>query len=440
MHKLNQRNIINRLNTSRINSETKQSSKQILESLVGICSAFDDVCILSSNNSPNSSKNIFAGIGSLKTVKSDPAQDSFEVLNTQISNSGNWWLGHFAYDLKNEIELLKSENSDNVGFPNLSFFSPEFVIQLEKDQLTIESYGKKSASELFDITPTKKSISTTISIQARTTKDAYIKNVTQLLSHIQKGDIYEINYCIEFFAIDVSIDPGELFLKLNSLTEAPFSALYKNDNNWLICGSPERFIEKKGTKISSQPIKGTRPRGKTNEEDNLLKIELLNDPKERSENVMIVDIVRNDLSRSAQKGTVKVEELFGIHTFKNVHQMISTISCELDSATNPIEAIKNAFPMGSMTGAPKVKAMELAEKFENVKRGLYSGALGYFTPTMDFDFNVIIRSIQYNSKTGYLSLMVGSAITANSIPEKEYDECLVKAETLFQALGVFINE
>ena len=440
MHKLNQRNIINRLNTSRINSETKQSSKQILESLVGICSAFDDVCILSSNNSPNSSKNIFAGIGSLKTVKSDPAQDSFEVLNTQISNSGNWWLGHFAYDLKNEIELLKSENSDNVGFPNLSFFSPEFVIQLEKDQLTIESYGKKSASELFDITPTKKSISTTISIQARTTKDAYIKNVTQLLSHIQKGDIYEINYCIEFFAIDVSIDPGELFLKLNSLTEAPFSALYKNDNNWLICGSPERFIEKKGTKISSQPIKGTRPRGKTNEEDNLLKIELLNDPKERSENVMIVDIVRNDLSRSAQKGTVKVEELFGIHTFKNVHQMISTISCELDSATNPIEAIKNTFPMGSMTGAPKVKAMELAEKFENVKRGLYSGALGYFTPTMDFDFNVIIRSIQYNSKTGYLSLMVGSAITANSIPEKEYDECLVKAETLFQALGVFINE
>ena len=440
MHKLNQKNIINRLNTSRINSETKQSSKQILENLVGICSAFDDVCILSSNNSPNSSKNIFAGIGSLKTVKSDPAQDSFEVLNTQISKSGNWWLGHFAYDLKNEIELLKSENSDNVGFPNLSFFSPEFVIQLEKDQLTIESYGKKSASELFDITPTKKSISTTISIQARTTKEAYIKNVTQLLSHIQKGDIYEINYCIEFFAIDVSIDPGELFLKLNSLTEAPFSALYKNDNNWLICGSPERFIEKKGTKISSQPIKGTRPRGKTNEEDNLLKIELLNDPKERSENVMIVDIVRNDLSRSAQKGTVKVEELFGIHTFKNVHQMISTISCELDSATNPIEAIKNTFPMGSMTGAPKVKAMELAEKFENVKRGLYSGALGYFTPTMDFDFNVIIRSIQYNSKTGYLSLMVGSAITANSIPEKEYDECLVKAETLFQALGVFINE
>ena len=440
MHKLNKRNIINRLYTSRINSETKQSSKQILESLVGICSAFEDVCILSSNNSPNSSKNIFAGIGSLKTVKSDPAQDSFEVLNTQISKSGNWWLGHFAYDLKNEIELLKSENSDNVGFPTLSFFNPEFVIQLEKEQLTIESYGKKSASELFDITPTKKSISTTISIQARTTKEAYIKNVTQLLSHIQKGDIYEINYCIEFFAIDVSIDPGELFLKLNSLTEAPFSALYKNDNNWLICGSPERFIEKKGTKISSQPIKGTRPRGKTNEEDNLLKAELLNDPKERSENVMIVDIVRNDLSRSAQKGTVKVEELFGIHTFKNVHQMISTISCELDSATNPIEAIKNAFPMGSMTGAPKVKAMELAEKFENVKRGLYAGALGYFTPTMDFDFNVIIRSIQYNSKTGYLSLMVGSAITANSIPEKEYDECLVKAETLFQALGVFINE
>lgn len=440
MHKLNQRNIINRLNTSRISSETKQSSKQILENLVGICSAFDDVCILSSNNSHNSSKNIFAGIGSLKTVKSDPAQDSFEVLNTQISKSRNWWLGHFAYDLKNEIELLKSENSDNVGFPTLSFFNPEFVIQLEKDQLTIESYGKKSASEFFDITPTKKSISTTISIQARTTKDAYIKNVTQLLSHIQKGDIYEINYCIEFFAIDVSIDPGELFLKLNSLTEAPFSALYKNDNNWLICGSPERFIEKKGTKISSQPIKGTRPRGKTNEEDNLLKVELLNDPKERSENVMIVDIVRNDLSRSAQKGTVKVEELFGIHTFKNVHQMISTISCELDSATNPIEAIKNAFPMGSMTGAPKVKAMELAEKFENVKRGLYAGALGYFTPTMDFDFNVIIRSIQYNSKKGYLSLMVGSAITANSIPEKEYDECLVKAKTLFQALGVFINE
>jgi len=305
--------------------------------------------------------------------------------------------------------------------------------------MKIISNGNKNAREIFQNNFSEKKTVTRIHMQARTSREEYISNAKKLIEHIHCGDIYEVNYCIEFFAENVSVDPSSLFLKLNELTQAPFSCLYKNGEHWLICASPERFLHKKGSCIISQPIKGTRARGKTFEEDEKLKMELFLDEKERSENVMIVDLVRNDLSKSAKKNSVKVEELFGIHSFKSVHQMISTVRAELRNDVHPVDAIRNAFPMGSMTGAPKIKAMELIDEFENVKRGLYSGAVGYFTPDLDFDFNVVIRSIQYNSKTGYLSFMVGSALTANADPEKEYEECLLKAKTLFESIDAALS-
>jgi para-aminobenzoate synthetase component 1 len=393
----------------------------------------------SSGNSPDNFS-FLGAFGSIRNFDAGVTENNFEKLKSFLSSEHAYYFGHFSYDLKNEIELLSSAHTDGIGFSKMHFFIPEIMIKINGGKILVGTPGKKAGAEKFlsgisnlSIPPSNSAIK---NLHARTSKSEYISNAQQLISHIERGDIYEINYCIEFFAENVSIDPAALFIRLNSISEAPFSCLYKNGDQWLICASPERFLQKKGSRIISQPIKGTRPRGKTPEADEELKKELFLDPKERSENVMIVDLVRNDLSKSAKKGSVKVDELFGIYSFKSVHQMVSTVSAELDEQIHPVDAIRNAFPMGSMTGAPKVSAMKLAEEFENMKRGLYSGAVGYFTPELDFDFNVVIRSIQYHSKTGYLSLMVGSALTANANPEKEYEECLLKAKKLFESLGV----
>jgi para-aminobenzoate synthetase component 1 len=207
------------------------------------------------------------------------------------------------------------------------------------------------------------------------------------------------------------------------------------NNQYIISASPERFLAKRGRQLISQPIKGTAKRSANLAEDEQLKLSLKNHPKEQQENVMIVDLVRNDLTRSAVAGTVKVEELFGIYSFEQVHQMISTVTCLKADDVSDVEAIRNTFPMGSMTGAPKVNAMRLMEKYERSKRGVYSGAVGYFSPDGDFDFNVIIRTILYNAATQYLSFQVGSAITHSADAENEYQECLLKAKAILEVLG-----
>jgi para-aminobenzoate synthetase component I len=243
-----------------------------------------------------------------------------------------------------------------------------------------------------------------------------------------------MNYCIEFYG-EAKIDPADTFLLLNRNNPAPFSCFYRYNNKYLLSSSPERFLAKRGQTLVSQPIKGTIKRGCTPEEDQALKDQLFHDPKERSENVMIVDLVRNDLSRTARDGSVKVKELFGIYTYTYVHQMISTIESTLGENVHFTDAIRECFPMGSMTGAPKVRAMQIIEACEATRRGLYSGAVGYISPTRDFDFNVIIRSILYNGDDQYVSFMAGSAITAASDPEKEFSECLLKAASMAKTLN-----
>jgi para-aminobenzoate synthetase component I len=411
-------------------------SESVPSSLYELFTAHEVGILLQDNGAAASAFEWMAGFGAEKEFIAKETGNTFDALQ-QFLNGEKTAFGHFSYDLKNEIESLSSMHFSGIEFPAAYFFIPGMTAVKTKGK-AVESGNAELLKKLQNVSPAeKKEIQpATFTLQERTTKENYISTVRSILGHIHRGDIYEINYCIEFYAEKVTIDPVAVYRKLNALCEAPFSVLYKYHDQWLLCASPERFLKKTGSRLISQPIKGTRPRGKDAEEDARLKEELFHDPKERSENVMIVDLVRNDLSRSAKKGSVKVEELFGIHSFKNVHQMVSTVTAELEEKIHPAEAIKHAFPMGSMTGAPKIRAMQLSEAFENMKRGLYSGAVGYFTPQMDFDFNVVIRSIQYNAKTGYLSLMVGSAITANSDPEKEYAECLVKAKTLFQALGV----
>ncbi len=356
---------------------------------------------------------------------------SFEALD----KSNDWFFGFLSYDLKNKIEELHSCNHDGLSFPELLFFQPRYVFELRGKELRIGSLNEGLTPDSINVQRPTSNVQRPIEVQQRSSRTDYLTKVNHILNHIKRGDIYEMNFCQEFFAENAQIDPVQIFKRLNEISHSPFSAFCRFGDKYLLSSSPERYLRKKGNKVLSQPIKGTRKRGSSDQEDKQLQKELALDEKERSENVMIVDLVRNDLSRVAKAGSVKVEELFGVYSFQQVHQMISTVSCELELGRRLSDIIKASFPMGSMTGAPKVRAMQLIEEYETTKRGLYSGAVGYITPNGDADLSVVIRSILYNASAKYLSFMAGSAITAGSRPEQEYEECLLKAKAMFQVLG-----
>jgi len=400
--------------------------------------------ILLNSNVNKTEKNLYhsydviAACQSVETMKAPP-NNCFNALKEFSLKFSDWKFGYMAYDLKNEIEKLDSNNFDGLHFPLIHFFVPKYVFCI-KDKLLIIEYLPQFSnedeietvySEICQTDCHEKTVRTSYTINQRVKKKEYTDTVKKIKQHIIKGDIYEMNYCMEFFAENVKIIPEELYLKLNQISPSPFSCFLKIENQYLISSSPERFLAKQNDKIISQPIKGTIRRGIDPLEDERLKKILEQNEKERAENIMIVDLVRNDLSKTAQIGSVQVEELCRIYSFQQVHQMISTITSHYNANKfDIVDVIRNAFPMGSMTGAPKIKAMELIEKYEKTKRGLYSGAVGYITPTHDFDFNVVIRSFQYNSTINYLSYMVGSAITFQSIPDDEYEECLLKAKSI----------
>lgn len=268
------------------------------------------------------------------------------------------------------------------------------------------------------------------------TKTSYIEKVKRLQRRIQLGDIYEINFCVEFFAENISINPFKTHALIEQHSGAPFSALAKHEDTWIISASPERFLKKTGDKLITQPMKGTAPRFLETDKDIASKNQLATSEKERAENCMAVDVARHDLSKIAKKGTVKVEELCGVYTFKTVHQMISTIACELNPETSLEEIIRATFPMASMTGAPKHRAMELIQEYESFDRNFYSGCMGQLDKNGDFDLAVLIRTIFWNEKTKRLSIPVGSAITHYSNPEQEWEECLVKVKFLKDLLGM----
>ncbi|MEM8906251.1 MAG: aminodeoxychorismate synthase component I [Bacteroidota bacterium] len=379
------------------------------------------------------------------TAEGKHKSDPFQQLRDFYERDPDWLFGYLTYDLKNSIEQLSSRNFDGLGFPEMHFFRPIYVFKLTAQSVHIYSKAQAPAVLFEQIIQSKTpkasetNLGGKIQLKARITEAEYLKTIETIQGHLHRGDLYELNFCQEFFADHCTIDPLELFRRLNRLSQAPFSAYYRLNNRYLLCASPERFLQKKGQQIISQPIKGTIKRGQTPRDDQQLKQTLLHSQKDRSENVMIVDLVRNDLAKSCIAGSIKVEELFGIYTFEQVHQMISTISGTLRPEVHFIDAIRNAFPMGSMTGAPKVRSMQLIEQYEKTKRGLYSGAIGYIDPHGDFDFNVVIRSIMYHAHRQYLSFQVGGAIVYDSIPEKEYEECLLKAKGILTAMDQLIE-
>lgn len=415
--------------------------EQFKHQLLSWSQQFREIVFLDSNSYPQeySSFDCLLAVDAFTSLKTD-FHNAFDDLKQYQSTTKDWLFGYLAYDLKNNVENLKSSNFDGLHFPDLFFFQPKKIFILKENKLEIQYLflcDDEVEDDFQEIIQTENNTFQTlnkIEIQQRISKELYIEKIAKMLAHIHEGDMYEANFCMEFFAEKAMINPLEKFQKLNAISQAPFSVFLKNNKQFLISASPERYLKKVGDKIISQPIKGTSKRFSDPVEDEISKQYLENDPKERAENIMITDLVRNDLSHTAQKGSVEVTELCRIYSFLQVHQMISTITSKIDAQYSPVDVLKTTFPMGSMTGAPKISVMKIIEDLEETKRGLYSGAVGYFTPSGDFDFNVVIRSILYNQENQYISFSVGSAITSLSNPEKEYEECLLKAKAMHKVL------
>ncbi len=402
---------------------------------------FREVVFLDSNRYPHKygSYDVVLAADAFTAIQTDYHQ-AFDDLKQYQQTTNDWLFGYLSYDLKNDTEALFSRNFDGLQFPELFFFQPKKLFLLKGNELEIcylNMCGDELEEDFINILNSQElrvKSQEPLQIRQRISKENYLLKVGQMLGHIHRGDIYEANFCMEFFAENAQIDPLAIYQKLNAISEPPFAVFLKNHRQYLLSASPERYLRRQGGKIISQPIKGTAKRSDDPAEDQAILSALAASAKERSENIMIVDLVRNDLSRTAAKDSVQVEELCGAYAFRQVHHLVSTVVSEIEFRTSGIEVIKDSFPMGSMTGAPKISAMEIIEKLEETKRGLYSGAVGYFTPGGDFDFNVVIRSILYNAQNRYVSFSVGSAITAEATPENEYEECLLKAKALFEVL------
>lgn len=368
------------------------------------------------------------------------AGKAFENLQQFTDKNKDWCFGHLGYDLKNETEELTSVNPDGIQMDDLVFFVPQILI-IQKNGVAEIGLHSQEHDAVFDsvtnsaVTIEKDAQAKAVTLHPRISKENWLEKIEQVKRHIAAGDVYELNLCQEFYAEHVHVRPLYLFNELCKTSQAPFSAFYRWHDKYLLSASPERFLRKQANRIISMPIKGTIRKSSNAEEDAALKAQLAGSEKDRAENVMIVDLVRNDLTRSAVTGTIQVDELFGIYSFAHVHHMISTVSARVKPGRGIAQILKNTFPMGSMTGAPKVMAMQLAENYEERKRGLYSGALGYITPEGDFDFNVVIRSILFNKSNGYLSVHTGGAIVYDSVPEEEYAECLLKLKGIEQVLA-----
>lgn len=378
----------------------------------------DCIVLLCNNQHQNAFPNLLA-LGKSEELINKPLEDLDNFLDKHKSVPV---LGFLNYNLKNNFEKLTTRKPQTIPFADSFFFVPQQVFK--GDNLSIFHHD--------DLTPKK---TQSLAVKCRTSREEYLSNVEKIKQHILDGDVYEINYCIEFYDEEVTIDPVGTFQELMNYSPTPFAVFLKHDGKYMLGASPERFIQRQGCKVTSQPIKGTSRRHADPEQDEASKKQLQNSKKEQAENLMIVDLVRNDLARSCKLGTIKVEKLFEVQSFKQVHQLVSTISAEVEEETPISSILKNAFPMGSMTGAPKIKAMELIDNYEDQARGLFSGSVGIIHENRDFDFNVVIRSIFYDQNSQKLAYSVGSAITLDSDPEQEYEECLLKAEAIQKILA-----
>lgn len=381
-------------------------------------------------------------LGAERTLRIDREdENTLEAMQQFLDeNQGDWVFAVLSYELKNTVEALSSERSDLMGFPVSVLTVPRTVIRFDRNGAEILR-GEEDEAALAAIEAWERGGSPQdpdapkIRMRPRWDEATYAQRWGRVQRHLRHGDIYEMNLCTTWVGDGPMPAPWNVFDRLQRRTQAPHGAFVRIDSCYALCGSPERYLQRRGKVLRSQPIKGTARRGADAREDADLAYALEHDPKERAENIMITDLVRNDLSRVAQRGTVHVEELCGIHTFETVHQMISSIACTVSEEVRFTDILRASFPMGSMTGAPKIRAMQLIDELEANRRGWYSGSIGCIEPNGDFDFNVVIRTVLHNSATGKTSFEVGGAITVASSAEGEYEECLLKAKALLDTLG-----
>jgi para-aminobenzoate synthetase component I len=413
---------------------TSTNYTTVKQKMLNWANQFNIFCFLDNNGFENEKSNFecLLAVGCARVFEFNE-YNAFKEFQNFYNQKPSWLFGHLGY---NAASKAYSGQKPQTFFNDGLFFEPLYLLQIKNRALSVvfEPAGENALQQIELLERTVFETKQKIEITPLQTQEQYIQTIEQIKKHIQRGDCYEINYCQKFEALNTRINPIETYLALNEISPTPFSALYKNDDNFCICASPERYLKKTGTTVISQPIKGTAIRQKNIEQDAEVKAALLQSVKERSENVMVVDLVRNDLSTVCKKGSVQVTELFGIYSFSQVHQMISTIQAELHNANNFAEVLEACYPMGSMTGAPKHRVMQLIAQYENYRRGLFSGSIGYITPAADFDFNVVIRSIFYNQQLQQLNFFVGSGITTYCEPLAEYNECLAKASAIMQVL------
>lgn len=408
------------------------------KALLDYARGFNTAFILLSGGDQNSSPGpheylLLCGFGEKKRYSAE--NHSLKNLSVQTS----WLFGFLSYDLKNEFEELASENPEFFSVPDFCFVEPEVVIGVRTngELFTLnsgkpDSYWKDVLFSPPDDAALVNEGGNELKLESTISKDQYLQSVESIRQLIEEGEVYELNYC-QLFEANAVLDPFRTFEALTSYSPNPFSAFVKMDDRFVISGSMERFLYKHGKRILSQPIKGTL--GRSGDNDQHERLALLKNEKERAENLMIVDLVRNDLNKSSKVGSVKVDELFGVYSYPGLHQMISTVSAEFSESINISDLVEDTFPMGSMTGAPKISSMKHIEEMEDFKRGLFSGSIGYMNPNGDFDFNVVIRTIFYDSNEKKVKVPVGSAITYDSKAELEYEECKLKIARLEQILG-----
>ena len=359
-------------------------------------------------------------------------ESSWGGLHDFRSRYSDWMFGWISYDAKSSIEQIERHTNQFQAPPEILWVVPKHLMEIRGEKIIIHKGNPEIHWKKWQ---TMQSESwSPIECTADVSEEEYLQDVRAIQHHIQRGDIYEVNYCMRFSAHAPGLSPPTLFKRLSMLVKAPMMGYVSWKGTHVICGSPERFLAKQGDFISAHPIKGTARRSSDPAADVQIAKALRASKKERAENTMIVDLMRNDLSRFAKRGSVRVPEWCEVHTFPTVHHLISKITCEVDQSTAWVDMLRYTFPMGSMTGAPKVSAMNIIQRYERQPRAIYSGTLGYLTPDGDFDMNVIIRSVIYQELSGQLTIGVGGAITDLSDPEAEYQECQLKVAAIMKAL------
>jgi len=364
-------------------------------------------------------------------------------------------IGYFSYDLCHRIETFKDHGKEDMDIPDMifGFYSNAIIIdhKCRKTYAAVSSIGFENTGDIDQILdrringiirrvcessegnkPVKKMTEGQGSVASNFTLEEYCNMIRMAKEYIRNGDIYQANLSQQFRTYIGDSDPFDIYVDLRQLNPAPFSAYMNFEAIKVLSSSPERFLKINGRTIETRPIKGTRPRGKTKEEDDKLKDELINSEKDRAEHIMIVDLERNDLGRVCRIGSVHVEKMLEIEEYSTVLHLVSTVKGELLDDVDMIDCIKATFPGGSITGAPKIRSMEIIDELEPVKRNIYTGSIGYMDFNGNCDLNIAIRTIVIKDNEAFFN--VGGGIVWDSVPEDEYRETLDKGKALLKVL------